>query len=98
MGNCCGSKKNKTDFDENDLNDQVYDPSLTVKGGLLGASQNLFDDNELFDAYIDKNLEDPANHKDAVGHLTFEYFLKVYKTALIWNRVKFANKKAELIA
>jgi len=38
MGNCCGSKKNKTDFDEDGLNDQVYDPSLTVKGGILGAS------------------------------------------------------------
>lgn len=65
MGNllegCCGSKKAKStyEFDEDGLNDQRFDSDLTVKGGLLGASQNLFDDDEIFDAYVEKNLEDP---------------------------------------
>ena len=30
--------------------------------------------------------------------ITFEFFLKVYKTALVWNRVKFQKKKEELIS
>ena len=50
------------------------------------------------DKYLQDNLEDASDHFDQVGYLTFEYFLKVYKTALIWNRITFAQKKAELIA
>ena len=30
--------------------------------------------------------------------MTYEYFLKVYRAALIWNRVTFEEKKRELIA
>ena len=37
--------------------------------------------------YIDDHLDDPKDNKDAVGVITFDYFLKLYKTALIWNRV-----------
>ena len=44
------------------------------------------------------NLEEASNHLDQVGYLTFDYFLKVYRTALIWNRITFAEKKAELVA
>jgi len=29
--------------------------------------------------------------------LKFDYFLMVYKSSMIWNRVKFAAKKAELV-
>ena len=29
--------------------------------------------------------------------ITFKYFLAIYKTALIWNRVKFALKKGDLV-
>ena len=69
---------------------------LNIRGGLLGDSQKLFDNDEIFEAYIDENLDDPEKNKDPAGLLTFEYFLKVYKTALIWNRIKFADKKKEL--
>ena len=101
MGNlgCCGSKKGKS-FDADSLN-EGYDYDLSsgagMNQGILGPGQALFDDDEFFDKYIDENLEDPNNNKDEVGHLTFDYFIKVYKTALIWNRVKFANRKAELV-
>ena len=47
--------------------------------------------------YIEDNLEDPRQGRDALGVITFEYFLKLYKTALIWNRVQFAEKKKLLI-
>lgn len=50
------------------------------------------------DQYLEDHLEEAADNFDQVGMLTFDYFLKVYKTALIWNRVSFAKKKAELIA
>ena len=45
----------------------------------------------LFDAYIEEHLEDPADHRDSTGLLTFEYFLKLYRAAMVWNRVKFAE-------
>ena len=33
-----------------------------------------------------------------MGLLTFDFFLKVQRCALIWNRVAFTEKKAQLIA
>ena len=50
------------------------------------------------DKYLQDNLEPAAEYFDGVGQLVFDYFLKVYKTALIWNRITFAEKKAELMA
>jgi len=50
------------------------------------------------DKYLEDHLEEASQHVDQVGYLTFDYFLKVYRTALIWNRITFAKKKAELIA
>ena len=51
------------------------------------------------DKYIQDNLilKDMSKIKDDKGLLTFEYFLKGYKTALIWSRVKFADKKKKLV-
>ena len=96
MGNCCESKKRKTIYDAtedlNDMGDLGMDD-----GGILGDSQKLFDDDLVFDAYIEENLEEPDNHKEPSGMLTFDYFIKVYKTALIWNRIKFADKKKEML-
>lgn len=78
MGNiCCSSKKRKTIYDGSDELNAMGD-DLTIKGGLLGDSQKLFDDDEIFEAYVDENLGDPEENKDAAGLLTFEYFLKVY--------------------
>jgi len=50
------------------------------------------------DKYLQDYLEDAGDHFDQVGMLTFDYFIKVYKTALIWNRISFAEKKKELMA
>ena len=41
-------------------------------------------------------LDDMSTCKDQFGYLTYEYYLKVFKTALIWNRITFAEKKEEL--
>ena len=88
MGNlCCESKKRKTIYDASDKLNNVND--LKIDGGILGDSQKLFDDDEIFEEYIDENLGDPEENKDPSGLLTFDYFLRVYKTALIWNRIKF---------
>jgi hypothetical protein len=40
------------------------------------------------DEYIEENLEQ-KDVRDAAGLITFEFFLKIYKGALIWNRVNF---------
>jgi len=96
MGNlCCESKKRKTIYDASDELNNVND--LKIEGGILGDSQKLFDDDEIFEEYIDENLGDPEENKDPSGLLTFDYFLRVYKTALIWNRIKFQERKTELI-
>jgi hypothetical protein len=50
------------------------------------------------DAYLEKHLGDPKPHIDQFGLLSFDYFLKIYKSALIWNRISFAAKKIELVA
>jgi hypothetical protein len=50
------------------------------------------------DAYLEKHLSDPKPHIDQFGLLSFDYFLKIYKTALIWNKITFADKKKELVA
>ena len=52
---------------------------------------------ELMDEYIKKNLVEKPLSKCA-DMLTFDSFLKVYKTALIWNRVKFQKKHKEIVA
>mmetsp|Transcript_39507 Transcript_39507/g.60307 ORF Transcript_39507/g.60307 Transcript_39507/m.60307 type:complete len:150 (-) Transcript_39507:427-876(-) len=102
MGSCCSSKK--SNFNPQDYADlQVVaepesslDPTAILKQ--LQNSQKLSDKDELFDEYIQKHLESPQDHTDQAGLLSFDYFLKVYKTALVWNRVKFAEKKVELVA
>ena len=50
------------------------------------------------DKYIQDNLitqEDKI--KDDKGILHFEYFQKCYKTAMIWSRIKFAEKQKNMI-
>jgi hypothetical protein len=95
MGNCCESKKRKTIYDGSDELNRIGN-DITITGGVLGDSQRLFDDDEIFEAYVEEHLGNPEDNKDPSGLLTFEYFLKVYKTALIWNRIKFAERKEEL--
>jgi len=42
------------------------------------------------DKYIEDQLQKGEEAKADVGDLiSFEYFLKIYKTAIVWNRVKF---------
>ena len=51
------------------------------------------------DAYVTEHLIDCKTiEKVSSGMMTFEYFLKVYKTAIIWNRVKFQTQKEDLIS
>ena len=48
--------------------------------------------------YVDEHLPEDINEiKDSVGMIKFDYFLRLYKTAIVWNRVKFAERKKELL-
>ena len=51
----------------------------------------------MMDKYIKQHLLDEPLQQVG-GMLSFDSFLKVYKCALVWNRVKFQKQKKELIA
>jgi len=53
----------------------------------------------MFDKYLKDHLmmEDMSTVKDKEGLLTFDFFLKGYKTALIWSRIKFVERKKNMI-
>lgn len=56
---------------------------------------------ERFEIYLSENIGDPKkNKKDNKDSelLTFEYFISIYKTSLIWNRIYFQQKKIELVS
>jgi hypothetical protein len=95
MGNnmCCKSKKqNRGRYDA----DLYAEGGLTGEGGITGQNAGYSSIDTLMYKYVDDILGEPE--KDVVGVITFEYFLRLYKTALIWNRVQFADKKKLLIA
>jgi len=58
----------------------------------------LFEGDEVFPSYLEENLEEAKTKINDQGLLEFEYFMAVYKTALIWNRIKFQDLKLELVA
>ena len=95
-----------TDFTATGEDDDNNEPVITgadlsiSKNGLIGAAtqQNLFDGDEIFDEYVDENLPEVSDEfREVGGLLKFDYFLMIYKSSMIWNRVKFAPKKAELV-
>lgn len=53
--------------------------------------------NDHMDTYIKEKLLSKELEK-VQGILTFESFLRVYRAAIVWNRVKFAKKKKEYIS
>lgn len=54
---------------------------------------------EKLTAYLEEHIADPMqNREEVTGMFTFEYFLKLYSAAMIWNRVKFEERKLELVA
>ena len=99
MGNCCSSKRREEVYDAEDLN-EVPEGEMTIqRGGLLGQFTPSKELDDLMYEYIDEHL--PEEHQevtDAVGMIKFDFFLKLYKTAIVWNRVKFADRKKELLA
>ena len=59
-------------------------------GGITGQTAKINHDlDALMDEYIEEYLGQEDGVRDATGLITFEYFLKIYKAALIWNRVNF---------
>jgi hypothetical protein len=54
---------------------------------------DIFKKNDIMDKYMEDSLDPASDNLDQVGQLTFDYFLKVYKTALIWNRITFARRR-----
>jgi hypothetical protein len=99
MGNCCSSKKREDVYDAEDLN-EVPEGEMTIgRGGLLGQFAPSKELDELMFEYIDEHLPESLDEmRDAVGMIKFDYFLKLYKSAIVWNRVKFAEKKKEMLA
>jgi len=66
-------------------------------GGITGQKAKVNHDlDALMDEYIEENLEE-KNVRDATGLITFEYFLKIYKGALVWNRINFQETKNAII-
>jgi hypothetical protein len=62
---------------------------LSGGGGITGQTAKINHDlDALMDEYIEENLEQ-KDVRDATGLITFEYFLKIYKAALVWNRINF---------
>jgi len=49
-------------------------------------------------AYIDKHIGPQEEEKTQSGLVSFAYFLQIYKTAFVWNRVKFQDAKKKLIS
>jgi len=104
--NCCASeKKKRQDKDKVDYNTEFngeaeVDPTLETNDDREGDFGDIFKKNEIMDKYIEDHLivEDMSTCKDQFGYLVYEYYLKVFKAALIWNRITFAEKKKELVA
>ena len=68
------------------------------RGGLLGHLAPSKELDDLMFEYVDEHLAEDVNEiTDAVGMIKFDYFLKLYKTAIVWNRVKFAESKKEML-
>lgn len=66
-------------------------------GGITGQTAKINHDlDALMDEYIEEHLEQ-KNVRDASGLITFEYFLKIYKAALVWNRIQFKETKDAII-
>lgn len=98
MGNCCGSKKNRQNFDASELYGDAGD--MTIKNGELFNQPNRsykYQD-DLMEEYIKDHIGDKDEATDAVGMISFEFFLSVYKTALVWNRVRFSDTKKRMVA
>jgi len=106
--NCCASEKKK----RNEKNTIDYNKEFNGKADKAESSDeaqdapaegvgefgDIFKKNDIMDKYIEDHLmqDDMSQCKDQFGYLTYEYYLKVFKAALIWNRITFADKKKEL--
>lgn len=95
MAGCCSSRKGKEHDYDADINSMTID-DLNSHGGVFGQQEpeamSFKYQDDMMDKYIQENLID-VELKEVGGLLDFESFLKVYKTALIWNRVKFRKQK-----
>ena len=69
--------------------------------GLFGGQDRSLNNWKYADDLMDKYIKEHLLSKelDKVGDLlTFESFLKVYRAAIVWNRVKFASKKKDYVS
>ena len=104
-----GELFNKNDEGEELYRDDLTSDTLAdgdnKKGGCckgpdklgLFSSGPFKDKDQFFDEYLEEHLDDAKDHiVEGTGMIDFDYFLKVYQTAMIWNRVRFADKKKVL--
>lgn len=110
---CCQSKKQTfkgadalNQSDGTELGDDIFASSSggnyaeggeLSAGGITGQTAKINHDlDALMEEYIEEHLEQ-KDKRDATGLITFEYFLKIYKAALIWNRIQFQDTKTAII-
>lgn len=97
---CCQSKKNRDYNYDDDINQMTLEDFKGSTGGVFGQEvpgMSFKYQDAMMDKYIKEHLIDEPLQQVA-GMLSFESFLKVYKCALVWNRVKFQKQKKELVA
>jgi hypothetical protein len=99
MGCCQSKRRGKEDNFDDDINSMTMD-DLKVQGGVFSQQTQAVSfkyQDDMMDKYISEHLLDEELTKVA-DMLSFESFLKVYKCALVWNRVKFLKQKKDLIS
>ena len=95
---CCKSNRNKSDnLDQAAIDELNGGSAQSLADSKKAKVAKEWEKDELFDQYIDENIDNPADNQEGSGELKFDYFLKIYQAALVWNRIKFAEKKAEMI-
>ena len=84
-------------YEEEEVEEKVEkvlkDDALLTKGD----DKMNYDQDQVILAYIDKYLPKAEFHLDSHGIVDFDYFLKVYKAALVWNRVRFMERRKSLL-
>ena len=102
LENCCSSKKRENNDEDLGENYDLNDYSSMGTGGILNQPKAAYSfkyQDDLMTEYVEEHLASLDDKDKSIdGELiTFTYFLKIYKAALVWNRVKFAKKKGDLV-
>ena len=98
MGNCCGSKRAEENKKYSQMEERKVEPSETSTDA--GESSQQKELQQKCEDYLEKNFPTPASPNEILdedGKMKFEYFIKVYRTALAWNKALFEEKKQNYV-